>query len=71
VEVRNRLRRALFLVSDVELTRERVEEFSRGEFNVELYDSGVHGGREQEVRIPAKALLETRGWRRWRGHWRP
>jgi hypothetical protein len=39
MEVRNGLRMALFLVTEEEeLTRERLEDFSKGVFNLELHD---------------------------------
>ncbi|AAK42832.1 Second ORF in transposon ISC1229 [Saccharolobus solfataricus P2] len=58
----NRLRRALFLVSDEEkLSEERLEKFSKGDFSdVKLYQLEYTGTVLREIQVLARTLLQTR-----------
>ncbi|AZF69104.1 IS110 family transposase [Saccharolobus solfataricus] len=58
----NRLRRALFLVSDEEkLSEERLEKFSKGDFSdVKLYQLEYTGTVLREIQVLARTLIQTR-----------
>ncbi len=62
VKFRNRLRRALFLVSDDDgVSQERLERFSRGDFSeLQLYRLEYTDSVLEEIRALSKVLLEVR-----------
>jgi hypothetical protein len=60
VKYKNRVKRALFLVSDEEkISKEMLEEFSKGNFKIQLYNLEYTKIVLEEIQVLSKALLET------------
>ncbi|AWR95270.1 IS110 family transposase [Acidianus brierleyi] len=60
VKYKNRVKRALFLVSDEEkISKEMLEEFSKGNFKIQLYNLEYTKIVLEEIEVLSKALLET------------